>query len=329
MGPAVASATRRLPSERQLERRRSSGTPGLDGPAHGAGEQPRLLDGLGCADVMELGGPVGGAHDERHPGQMRLDHGRVDTDRGGAARSDEHRRATSGKPDPDREEGRRALVQAHVQSDAALTRQSHDERGRTRTGSHHGVGQPGAHPLVDERGRRSLPLPSPGMSLQDGKPPVGRPAGLHTTRAGRGPTVVLVPRVHPDGRFVGACRPSSSKTTSRSYAGPSRSRPLSDARGRLGAGTRRPGLSARQEAGPVTSAIRSADGAACIWPCKNRTSSTRLVIVGAHPGIPDEAGRRRRRAEDDERARWRSNGAATPSCPSSSTHGSTDPSSPT
>ena len=129
------------------------GHAGVDRPAHGAAEQAGLLDGLGRADMMQLGGPVGGAHDERNPGQMGLHDRRMNPDCRRPARGDEHRRATGGKPDPEGEKGRRALVQPYVQRDPALARQGHHERGRTRTRAHDGVGQPGAHPLVDERGR--------------------------------------------------------------------------------------------------------------------------------------------------------------------------------
>ncbi len=45
------------------------GNAGLGEEADRPREQPRLLDGLGRADVMQLGRPVGGAHDHRHPGR--------------------------------------------------------------------------------------------------------------------------------------------------------------------------------------------------------------------------------------------------------------------
>ena len=178
------------------------------------------------------------------------------------------------------------------------------------TGSDHGVGQPAAHPLVDQRGRkacRSVTRCCPCRTRSHRRPA----AALHTTRgaAGRrscsctGSPRRALRAVSPGGR-------SDFEVVSRTF----RSRPLSDPRRPARDWNEAAGLSARPEAGPVMSAIRSADGAACIWPCKDRTSSHARHRGGAsgHPGrgrSPASPGRGR------PRARPRSNGAATPSCP--------------
>ena len=117
--------------------------------------EPGLLDGLRGADVVELGRAVRRADDHRHPGQVRLHDRRVHLERRRAARGEQDRRAARGEADPEGEERRRALVQADVQGDAALAGESDRERSRARAGGDDGVGEPGAHPLVDERGRRS------------------------------------------------------------------------------------------------------------------------------------------------------------------------------
>ena len=155
IGPAVASATRRLASDRQVRRAASSGTPGSTAQRRAPANKPGLFDGLRGADVMELGRPVGRANDHRHPGQVGLHDGGVDLGRRRPARGEENRRPAGGEPDPEGEEGRRALVEAHMQGDAALPGEGDRERGGSRARGYHGVGQPRAHPLVDERGREA------------------------------------------------------------------------------------------------------------------------------------------------------------------------------
>ena len=326
MGPAVASATRRLPSERQLERACLVGHTGVDRPAQRPREQPGLLDGLGRADVMELGRPVRSAHDERHAGQVRLHHSRVNPDRRRSARRDEHRRATGAQA---RSRPRRRPPSARPAARAARSG-SHDARATTsgverETGSHDGVGQSGAHPLVDERGReagryRHRRCPS------SASPPTGRPGS--TRRRGPRTEDRARPRVHPDERFLGAHRRASSKATSRSscrtFPGTASLRCPIPARG----STRPPGLSARRRQGrlrrllarrPVLPASGTR-GAGPRRAPRHRRGASGHPRRGRSPAPPGR-GRGARRPS--------SNGAATRSWRSSSTHGSPDRSSPT
>ena len=191
------------------------GYTGVHRPPQRATEQDGLLDGLGRADVMQLRGPVRSAHDERHPGQMSLHDSRVNPDRRRPARRDEHRRPACRKPDPEGEEGRRALVQAYVQCHPALTRERHHERGGTRARGHDGIGQPGAHPLVDERGReasryrhRRCPSRTASRRGRD-RPHCTRQEG-DTDRGSSSSTG------SPRRALLGRASPESSKVTSRS-----------------------------------------------------------------------------------------------------------------
>lgn len=102
--------------------------------------------------MVQLGRAVRRADDHGHTRQVRLYDGGMHLEGGRSARCEQDRRASRGEAYAEGEEPGRALVQAHVQGDAALTGESDRERGRARAGGDHSVGQPGADPLVDERG---------------------------------------------------------------------------------------------------------------------------------------------------------------------------------
>ncbi len=101
-GPATASATARAASERHDARAALVGHAGIGEPPGRPTEQVGLVDGLGGAHVAQLGGPVGGAHQQRHPGQVGLDHRGVQLGGGRPAGRDHDRRDTGGQADPER-----------------------------------------------------------------------------------------------------------------------------------------------------------------------------------------------------------------------------------
>ncbi len=129
------------------------GHPGIDEEAGGASVEVLLVDGLGSADVAQLGGTVGGADDERHTGEVRLHDRRVELGGGRAARHHHDDRASRSERPPDGEEARRPLVQPDLRPDAVIGGQRQRHRARAGPGGDHRLGHPGAHPLVDE-GRR-------------------------------------------------------------------------------------------------------------------------------------------------------------------------------
>lgn len=139
------------------------------------------------------------------------------------------------------------------------------------------------------------------MSFENTGPPGARPPGLHTTRQGRGPTVVLV---------------HGFTQTSTSWAKVARElerdfevvMPDLPGHGRSPLPERGSGLAqtarALGEAGGQAGYVGYSLGGRCCLHLALQAPRLveRLVIVGAHPGISDEPSRRLRRAEDDRRA---------------------------
>ncbi len=97
----------------------------LAGPVFGHGEfvevphraavEGVLVDHLVRPGRAQLGRPVGGEHDQRHPGPVGLQHRRVQIRRGGARRAHHGHRTAGAGGDPEGEEGSPAFVDAHVQ----------------------------------------------------------------------------------------------------------------------------------------------------------------------------------------------------------------------
>ena len=121
-------------------------------PAGRPTEEVRLVDGLRRADVVELGRPVGRAHEQRHASQVGLDDGRVQLDgRRAAGGEDDDRLARRGR-EPEGEEAAAALVVVDVDGDAVVGGQREGQRRRARARADDRVLDAVARPLVDERG---------------------------------------------------------------------------------------------------------------------------------------------------------------------------------
>ncbi len=106
------------------------GHPGIAEVAHRPPEQVLLVDGLRGAHAVQLGGPVGGAHDHGHPGLVGLDHRRVQLDGRGPAGGEHDGRATGGQAQPERQEAGGPLVVVHVQAQPRLGGQRQHHRRR-------------------------------------------------------------------------------------------------------------------------------------------------------------------------------------------------------
>ena len=95
----------------------------------GVGEPPDrppvevvLVDGLGRAHVAQLGWPVGGADQQRHPGQVGLHHRGVQLGGRRAAGGQHHGGSPGGQAEPERGEAGRALVEPDVDGQARMRR---------------------------------------------------------------------------------------------------------------------------------------------------------------------------------------------------------------
>ena len=130
------------------------GQAGLAEPAHRGAVQLDLVDGLVGADPAQLGGPVGGEHDERHARLVGLDHRRVEV---GCrrARGAQHRyREPAGLGQAERGERGRTLVDPDVQPQPLLPRrlvERHGQRRAARSGRENHLAQPAPDQLVAER----------------------------------------------------------------------------------------------------------------------------------------------------------------------------------
>ena len=107
----------------------------MEGP-HGGTENLQLVDRLIRTDVAKRRRSVGCERNERDVRQIRLDDGRMQV-RCGRARGREHDSGNAAHlAEPEREEARRALIDAHMQDDLpAGLRLGECDRERSRTGS--------------------------------------------------------------------------------------------------------------------------------------------------------------------------------------------------
>ena len=233
---------------------------------------------------------------------MRLDDGRVNLDRGGPARRDEHRRPAGREPDPDCEEGRRALVQAHVQRDPARHARAPPTRGVER--------EPGAttasvspartHSSTSVAAKLAATVTSrcPPRAQAARRP--GRP-GCTRPGQGAGPRVVLVHGFTQTSSLVATHRARARRRLRGRDARPSRPRPLPGARTSARGSPRPPRPRRGRRARRATSGY-SLGGRCCLHlALQSPRLVERLVIVGAHPGIGDEPSRRLRRQADETR----------------------------
>jgi 2-succinyl-6-hydroxy-2,4-cyclohexadiene-1-carboxylate synthase len=139
------------------------------------------------------------------------------------------------------------------------------------------------------------------MSFENPEAPGGRPLELHTTRQGRGPTVVLVHGFTQTGTSwarVARELEDDFEVVMPELPGHGRS-PMPDP----GSGLGQTALALGETGGKAGYVGYSLGGRCCLHlALQTPRLVERLVIVGAHPGIDDERSRRLRRAEDDRRA---------------------------
>ena len=136
------------------------------------------------------------------------------------------------------------------------------------------------------------------MSFENPEAPGGRPLELHTTRQGRGPTVVLVHGFTQTGTSwarVARELEDDFEVVMPELPGHGRS-PMPDPGSGLGQTARALG----ETGGKAGYVGYSLGGRCCLHLALQAPHLVeRLVIVGAHPGISDEPSRRLRRVEDD------------------------------
>ncbi len=140
----------------------------LGEPADRRAVQLDLVDGLAGPCGAQLGRPVGGQDQQRHAGLVGLDHRGVEVGGGGAGGAHQRDRALGPACEAEREEGRRALVDPHVQAEPRVAVDGDGQRGRARAGGQHHVGEAAAHQLVHEHaGERGggVHLPSRARAL--------------------------------------------------------------------------------------------------------------------------------------------------------------------
>ncbi len=224
-------------------------------PPYGAAEQAFLLDGLGRPDPVLLRRAVGGDREQRDTSLVGLDDGGVLLGGGGPAGRDHHRGPAPGQPEPEGQESRRSLVQHHVDPQAPVRRQGQEQGRRTGPGRHHGVGDAGAHPLVDHGGgERGLDIAGPchARIIRCCRPRWWE-RGARWSRSTGSP--------RPIGR--GSPSPSGFR---RSISSPWSTRPATADRRRCGPTcTMAPGCWARSGAAPPTSGTPWVPGCASIW----------------------------------------------------------------
>src|SRR4051812_1595994 len=125
--------------------------PHLHEPLGERAEDLELVDRLPGAGVAQLGRPVGGQHDERHAGLMRLDHAGQQVGQRAPGRARDRDRRARGLGQAQGEEAGRALVDHRVRLDAPVAGQGKRDRRVARPGRRDGVPHPAAGELVDHR----------------------------------------------------------------------------------------------------------------------------------------------------------------------------------
>ena len=113
-------------------------------PQHLVAEDPALIDGLTGPDPAQIGGSVGGGHDQRDPPHPGLDHCGEHLGGGGAGGAHHQDRGPGGLGDPQPKEGRGALVEVGPIGEARLPGHGEGQRGAARSGGHTGVCDPQA-----------------------------------------------------------------------------------------------------------------------------------------------------------------------------------------
>ena len=125
-------------------------------PADGVAVQLHLVDGLRGTDVAQPVGAVGGQHQQRHPRQVRLDHGRVVLGGGGPGRTHQGDRATRRLGDPQGEETGAPLVDHAPVGDPGVGGEGGGQRGVARPRGDHRIGDPQVGESADEGGGEAM-----------------------------------------------------------------------------------------------------------------------------------------------------------------------------
>ncbi|CAM3899424.1 hypothetical protein NOGI109294_17900 [Nocardiopsis gilva] len=134
--------------------RQPLGRADLGEQAHGRSEELDLVDGLVGAGAAQLGWTVGGEHEQRHAALVGLQYRRVEVGRRCARGAHQGDGAPRGACQTEREEGRRALVDADVDPDPGVGDQGEREGRRTRPWRDDGLGQPASGQFIDEDPRQ-------------------------------------------------------------------------------------------------------------------------------------------------------------------------------
>ena len=253
----------------------ASGGPGIVEPAHRAAEQPRLVDGLARAPVAQLGRAVGGAHEQRHAGVVRLDDRRdagspppspTCSTRSRAARSRGRCRARGTRPSVRRARRRRASRPSRTSASVSgVFREPGDTTAAV---------TPSRDPLVDERPARTR------SSTSTVAHRATLPAWLRGAESG------ARPRLHADRGVVARREPRSSHESCEVVA---LDVPTRDdlRRDRERARTRR-------ASAPCTSGTRWAAGSRCGSRSTGPSWCRRSCWSARPPGIADDAARAER-----------------------------------
>ena len=168
----------------------------------------RLVDGLRRADVVELGRPVGRAHEQRHAGQVGLDDRRVQLDGGGAAGGEHDDGLARGGRQAEGQEAAAALVVVDVDARCGRRRP-----GRGPAASTASPGQTTAC-STPSRAHSSTRVAQKVAWRSSGRGAMAPPSDhtpsarihamfLHAERRGAGPPARARPRVHPDRPLLG------------------------------------------------------------------------------------------------------------------------------
>ena len=123
----------------------------IDCRQHVRAEDAPLLDRLRSTNAVQLGWPVGGGDDQRHPVEVGLDHAGKQFGDGGARGHQDQDRPTGGAGQAEGHEACRALVAPDVHPQPAGS-DGQGQRRRTRARRDHGISDAATLELVDEGG---------------------------------------------------------------------------------------------------------------------------------------------------------------------------------
>ncbi len=266
---------------------RGLGNAELEEPFDRVAVELELVDRLAGADVAQLRRAVGGQHDQRDAGLVGLDHGRQQVRGGRAGGAGDGHRLAARLGGTEREEAGRALVDVRPGVQPRLAGERQHDRRVARAGAGAGVLHPAAHELVEQRADHQV-------AVGGGR---GHDAGMENA-----PALVLL---HGFTNSGASWQPVISGLGERYRA------LAPDIRGHASAGARRAGHAHRGDRRrrgsstpePFTLVGYSQGGRIALHVAlalPHRVA--RLVLIGASPGLADEAEREQRRLADERLA---------------------------